>query len=185
MNKNILKAILVLAGITSVGCSSTKMVFNLNEEEKTRVLKNIELYLDAEPITVTSSFCNRSAGSINDFYSEGDYWWPDPQNPAGPYIRKDGLTNTENFNNHREALIRFSQISGALGSVYILTKDQKYVNQLALHLKAWFVDENTKMYPNLLYAQAIKGVATDRGIGIIDTIHLIEVAKAIQAIPYS
>jgi hypothetical protein len=38
------------------------------------------------------------------------------------------------------------------------------------------------MNPNLLYAQAIKGIATGRGIGIIDTIHLIEVTKAIQAI---
>jgi hypothetical protein len=33
------------------------------------------------------------------------------------------------------------------------------------------------MNPNLLYAQAIKGVATGRGIGIIDTIQLIEVIQ--------
>ena len=34
------------------------------------------------------------------------------------------------------------------------------------------------MNPSMLYAQAIKGVATGRGIGIIDTIHLVEVAQA-------
>jgi hypothetical protein len=182
MNKKILKAILVLAGITFVGCSITKMAFNLNAIEKSRVLKNADFYLDAEPETVTASFCSRSAGTHHDFYSEGDYWWPDEQNPDGPYIRKDGLTNPANFNNHREVLIRFSQISGALASAYILTKDQKYADKLALHLQAWFVNENTKMNPNLLYAQAIKGIVTGRGIGIIDTVHLIEVAKAIQAI---
>jgi hypothetical protein len=182
MNKKILKAILVLAGITFVGCSSTKMAFNLNAIEKNRVLKNADIYLDAEPETVTASFCSRSAGTNHDFYSEGDYWWPDPQNPDGAYIRKDGLTNPANFNNHREALIRFSQISGALASAYILTKEQKYADKLALHLQAWFVNENSKMNPNLLYAQAIKGIATGRGIGIIDTIHLIEVVKAVQAI---
>jgi hypothetical protein len=48
-----------------------------------------------------------------------------------------------------------------------------------------FVDENTKMNPNFLYAQAIKGVAKGRGIVIIDTIHLVEVVKAIQAIENS
>jgi hypothetical protein len=53
---------------------------------------------------------------------------------------------------------------------------------LAEHLKSWFVNEATKMNPNLLYAQAIKGVATGRGIGIIDTVHLVEVTKAIQSI---
>ena len=41
------------------------------------------------------------------------------------------------------------------------------------------------MNPNLLYAQAIKGVATGRGIGIIDTVHLVEVTKAIHAIENS
>jgi hypothetical protein len=38
------------------------------------------------------------------------------------------------------------------------------------------------MNPNLLYAQAIKGKVSGRGIGIIDTIHLVEVAKAIQVL---
>ena len=182
MVKQIYTGILVVIGITIIGCSNTKMAFNLNEIEKVRVLKNAELYFNAEPITVTSSFCSRSAGNSHDFYSEGDYWWPDINNPQGPYIRKDGMTNPDNFTAHREAMIRLSQITGALGSAYILTKDKKYAEQLAIHLRAWFINENTKMNPNLLYAQAIKGVATGRGIGIIDTIHLIEVVKAIQAI---
>src|SRR5262249_1699435 len=34
----------------------------------------------------------------------------------------------------------------------------------------------------LQYAQAIKGRATGRGIGIIDTIHLVEVARAVTTI---
>ncbi len=34
------------------------------------------------------------------------------------------------------------------------------------------------MNPSMLYAQAIQGVAPGRGIGIIDTIHLVEVAQA-------
>jgi hypothetical protein len=182
MKNLMLKAILLVTAFAYVSCSGNKMAFNLNELEKNRVLKNAEIYLNAEPLTVTASFCDRSAGSIHDFYSEGDYWWADPQNPNGPYIRKDGMTNPANFTAHRDALIRFSQISGALGSAYILTKDKKYADQLVLHLQAWFINENTKMNSNLLYAQAIKGIATGRGIGIIDTIHLIEVAKAIQAI---
>lgn len=185
MFKSIQICILLVIEISFLSCSSTKLTFNLNKIENTRVLRNAAFYLKEKPITVTSSFCERSAGTLHDFYSEGDYWWPDPAHPDGPYIRKDGMTNPDNFIVHREAMIRFSQISGALGSAYILTHDQKYANQLVLHLKAWFINEDTKMNPNLLYAQAIKGIATGRGIGIIDTIHLIEVAKAIQAIQNS
>ena len=185
MFKSIQICILLVIEISFLGCSSTKLTFNLNEIENSRVLRNAAFYLKEKPITVTSSFCERSAGTLHDFYSEGDYWWPDPAHPDGPYIRKDGMTNPDNFIVHREEMIRFSQISGALGSAYILTHDQKYADQLVLHLKAWFINEDTKMNPNLLYAQAIKGIATGRGIGIIDTIHLIEVAKAIQAIQNS
>jgi hypothetical protein len=41
------------------------------------------------------------------------------------------------------------------------------------------------MNPNLLYAQAIKGRSRGRGIGIIDTIHLVEVAQAIRVLERS
>jgi hypothetical protein len=185
MKKISLKVVVLLIGITTISCSNSKMAFNLNEIERSRVLKNAEDYLNESPETVTATNCVRSAGIRHDFYSEGDYWWPDEKNLEGPYIRKDGLTNPANFTSHREALIRFSQISGALASAYILTNDKKYSEKLALHLKAWFVNQDTKMNPNLLYAQAIKGVATGRGIGIIDTVHLVEVTKAIHAIENS
>lgn len=177
---------LVLVAISMLtSCANTKMAFNLNEIEKSRVIENAIIYLDEPPVTVTNSYCNRSAGTIHDFYSEGDYWWPDEKNPDGPYIRKDGYTNPANFTAHREALIRFSQICGAFASAYVLTKDEIYAKQLVLHLQAWFINQETKMNPNLLYAQAIKGVATGRGIGIIDTVHLVEVTKAIAAIENS
>ena len=185
MKKISLKVVVLFIGITAISCSNIKMAFNLNEIERSRVLKNADTYLNELPETVTTSFCDRSSGTHHDFYSEGDYWWPDEKNPNGPYIRKDGLTNPANFTAHREALIRFSQLSGALASAYVLTNDKKYADKLALHLKAWFVNQNTKMNANLLYAQAIKGVATGRGIGIIDTVHLVEVTKAIKSIENS
>jgi hypothetical protein len=179
------KALVLIVGISLLSCSSNKLAFNVKEIEKIRILTNADQYLTQLPITITSTTCNRSSGTNHDFYSEGDYWWPDEQNPTGPYIRKDGLTNPDNFTAHREALIRLSQISGALASAYVLTNDEKYAQQLSVHLRAWFINESTKMNPNLLYAQAIKGIATGRGIGIIDTVHLVEVTKAIQAIENS
>ncbi len=184
--KNISIRVLILFSWASLlSCSNLKMAFNLNEIERSRELENATIYILESPKTITSSFCERSSGNKHDFYSEGDYWWPDDKNPNGPYVRKDGLTNPANFTNHREALIHFSQLSGALASAYVLTNDKKYARKLAEHLKAWFVNEDTKMNPNLLYAQAIKGVATGRGIGIIDTVHLVEVTKAIHAIENS
>jgi len=144
-----------------------------------KILAEADQAMRELPVTVTSYACERSAGGKHDFYSEGDYWWPDPSHPDGPYIQRDGQTNPQNFVAHRHAMIRLSKIIGALASAYRITKDEKYVRPAMLHLKAWFADTTTMMNPSLLYAQAIKGRATGRGIGVIDTIHLIEVAQGI------
>ena len=143
------------------------------------ILNIAEENMSAPPVTITSFLAERSAGTLHDFYSEGDYWWPDTLNPEGPYIRRDGETNPDNFTAHRQAMIRFSQIVGNLTSAYLLTENPKYIEPILQHVRAWFVNPKTLMNPSLLYAQAIKGRATGRGIGIIDTIHLIEVVQSL------
>lgn len=135
--------------------------------------------LKSKPITVTAFHSERSAGGNHDFFSEADYWWPDASNPTGPYIQKDGQTNPANFSEHRLAMIRFSQMVGNLTSAYLLTKDNKFALKAIQHCKAWFVDTATKMNPSLLYAQAIKGKVTGRGVGIIDMIQMMEVAQSV------
>ncbi|WP_316767750.1 alginate lyase family protein [Pedobacter frigiditerrae] len=146
---------------------------------KKQILSEAAWAMKQKAVTVTAQSSSRSAGGKHDFFSEGDYWWPDPQNPTGPYIQKDGLTNPEIFVAHRLAMIRFSRIIGALASAYKLTGEKKYAIAAVVHLKAWFSDPATLMNPNLLYAQAIQGRFTGRGIGIIDTIQLMEVAQGI------
>jgi hypothetical protein len=159
--------------------------FDLREIERPRIMEKAARYLKEEPVTVTASHCSRSAGGKHDFFSEGDYWWPDPKNPDGPYIQRDGMSNPDNFVEHRHAMVRLNEISGTLASAYILTGDDKYARQAVKHLKAWFVDAETKMNPNLLYGQAVKGKATGRSTGVIDTIHLIEVSRAAQVLSKS
>ncbi|GAB3262187.1 hypothetical protein GCM10027347_27690 [Larkinella harenae] len=146
---------------------------------KPHILAEARWALQQPPVTVTAQTSPRSAGGKHDFFSEGDYWWPDSTQPQGPYVQRDGMTNPDNFVAHRQAMIRFSRIVGALTSAYVITRDEQYVRHAFRHLNAWFVDPATRMNPSLVYAQAIKGRATGRGIGIIDTIHLMEVAQSI------
>src|SRR5258705_11002686 len=156
--------------------------FGVATFDRSRVLKAANQYLKEPPITITASSSPRSAGGLHDFFSEGDYWWPDPQNPDGPYIQRDGMTNPNNFVDHRRYLMRLSVQVPALVAAWKLTKDPRYATHAFRHLKAWFIDEKTRMNPNLQYAQAIHGRFTGRGIGVIDTIHLVEVAQAIEVL---
>ncbi|HTX41989.1 MAG TPA: alginate lyase family protein [Acidobacteriaceae bacterium] len=150
--------------------------------DRSWVLAAARKYLDQEPRTITSVRAARSAGGLHDYYSEGDYWWPNPKDPSGPYIRRDGMSNPANFVAHRDLLIRLSIQMPALTTAWLLTGRRDFADHAVAHLRAWFVDPATRMNPNLEYAQAIHGRDTGRSIGIIDTVHLVEVAQAALAL---
>jgi len=146
--------------------------------DRERILRAANEYLTAPPITITASSSPRSKGGKHDYFSEADYWWPDPKNPAGPYIERDGYSDPQNFNDHRLALIRLSLIVPALTAAWLITQDKRYTERAAVHLRAWFLNADTRMNPSLDYAQAVWGRATGRCYGIIDTLHLVEVTRA-------
>lgn len=154
--------------------------FNVAEFDRKRVLAAADRYLSDAPVTVTAATSPRSAVGKHDFFSEGDYWWPDPKDPSGPYIRRDGMSNPDNFGAHRDALLRFSVEMPALMAACVLTHDARYSRKAIAHLRAWFLDPETRMNANLQYAQAIHGITPGRGTGVIDTLHLVEVARAVE-----
>lgn len=175
-----MKWLIILTGGLALAAPPVK--FDVAAFDRARVLKAADQYLKEQPITITASHSSRSAGGLHDFFSEGDYWWPDPKNPDGPYTQRDGMSNPGNFVDHRRYLMRLSVQVPALAAASKITHDARYSRHAALHLRAWFVDERTRMNPNLQYAQAIHGRFTGRGTGIIDTIHLVEVARAIETL---
>jgi len=190
-----MKPVAVILSLLLIACSSHKKLqqqqsstdyySQAKEVLREQTLKEAEWALQQEPITVTAETSPRSAGGKHDFFSEGDYWWPNPASPDSPYIQRDGMTNPDNFVAHRLAMIRFSKIVGALASAYVITHDTKYYQAALKHCNAWFLDTATRMNPNLLYAQAIKGRFTGRGIGIIDTIQLMEVVQGLMTMTES
>ncbi len=129
-------------------------------------------------MTITAYPTRRSAGKLHDFYSQADYSWPNPNDPNGPYINRDGQSNPENFDEHRKVMVAFSIQVPALTAAWILTGQSRYGRKACEHLRAWFVTSETRMNPNLEFAQAVQGVSTGRSYGIIDTLHLVEVARA-------
>lgn len=181
MIKAILISLLCLVFITKGTCQGS-LIQKVTKTLSKQVLLDANRAVQEEPVTVTSASCERSKGGKHDFFSEGDYWWPDSLHPNGPYIQRDGFTNPQNFTAHRLAMIRFSKLVGTLTSAYILTKNTKYSAAAIKHVKAWFIDTATLMNPSLLYGQAITRKVSGRGIGIIDMIQMVEVAQSITVL---
>jgi len=133
------------------------------------------------PFSVMDKPVTPPSGDKHDYMSRATYFWPDPSKPDGlPYIRRDGQTNPENrkITDHEE-FGRMCTAARALALAWYFTGKADYANRSALLLRTWFLDPATKMNPNLEFAQAIVGVNTGRGIGIIDTRPLVDAVDAI------
>ncbi|PZR30492.1 alginate lyase family protein [Caulobacter segnis] len=148
--------------------------------DRRRIINAADRYLREPPVTITAFPSARSPGGRHDYYSEADYWWPNPAAPQGPYVRRDGFSNPDKFTAHRDALIRLGVQIPALATAYRATREPRYAEHAERHLRAWFVAPATRINPQLEHAQAIIGVNTGRGIGVIDTLHLVEVARAVS-----
>ena len=163
--------------------ASSEFTLDVAAIDHDRILKAAEAALTIAPITITRFHAEHTAGGPNDFYSNGDYWWPDPTKPDGlPYIQRDGESNPNNFSRHRSAVRDLRDAVAALAAAYEITHDDRYAGKAAELLRVFFLDETTRMNPNLQYAQAIPGRSTGRGTGIIDGLHLAEVPLAIEAL---
>lgn len=176
------RILLIAASAALILCSCTSEVVNdpVGAPLRDHVIAQADADMNLVPVTVTSFPTPLSAGTIHDFFSQADYFWPDPDNPDGPYKERDGLTNPDNFVAHRKALNDMCIAVSNLASAWLLTGESKYSDAILPHIEAWFVNEDTRMAPNLKYSQAVVNGVTGRSWGVIDSIHLIEVAKALM-----
>lgn len=132
------------------------------------------------PWTVTADRPDGVEIDEHDYYSEAPYWWPNPENPGGPYIRKDGQTNPARFTENKSALNAMAEAVFTLGTAAYFLNDPRYARRAVRDIRVWFIDPTTRMNPNLEYSQAIRGTNLGRGAGIIDGRVLIRAVQGME-----
>jgi hypothetical protein len=124
-----------------------------------------------------------ASGDKHDYYSFPPYWWPDPTKKDGlPYIRKDGETNPDANSDatDKKRLVAMSNDVSNLALAWYFSQNPAYAQKAREQLMNWFINPQTRMNPNLQYAQAIPGINDGRGIGLIDSRALVDVIDAIE-----
>lgn len=170
-----------LFAMSAIAASTNRLVSAVAEFDRVRILRLANDALALKPPAITDHVSTNSAGGPHDFFSQADYFWPNPKTTNGlPYVSRDGETNPQNFEYHRMAMRDMKDAVAALAAAYALSGDDKYAAKAETLLRVFFLDEKTKMNPNLDYAQAVLGEYTGRSYGIIDTLHLAELPVAIQ-----
>ncbi|HTR42827.1 MAG TPA: alginate lyase family protein [Pseudomonadales bacterium] len=148
--------------------------------DQQRILLLAEKAMEMKPPAITYEIATNSAGGPHDFFSQADYAWPNATNQTGlPYVSHDGQSNPDVFTYHRMAMRNMKDAVAALAAAYAITGDDKYARKASQFIQVFFLDPKTRMNPNLQYAQAVLGGSTGEPYGIIDTLHLAELAVAV------
>lgn len=123
-----------------------------------RLLEQAEEALSSGPFSVTDKKHVAPSGDMRDYFSLSIYFWPDASSPDGrPYVPRDGEPNPEIFDYDRPRFEEFCRSVDTLAIAYAATGDERFAQKASALLRIWFVDEKTRMNPNMLFAQFIPG----------------------------
>ncbi len=145
-----------------------------------QAVKDADKAMRAEPHSVVEKAETPPSGDKHDWYSQAGYWWPDPANPTGSYIRHDGVKNPEKDDFTDESYLNHTvRAADTLALAYFLTGKEEYAAHAALLLRTWFLAPATAMNPNLKYAQFIPNKNIGRPAGIVSARQMPEAIDAL------
>ncbi|MDO6764094.1 MULTISPECIES: alginate lyase family protein [unclassified Agarivorans] len=137
-----------------------------------RLLEEAGYATKAGPFSVTDKGMTPPSGDKNDYLSISPYWWPDKNKADGlPWIRHDGKVNPASKTSETDSkrLGKFTRSVRALAIAYYFSQDEKYAETAIDYIRTWFLNPETRMNPNMNFAQGVPGRADGRRSGLIDS----------------
>jgi hypothetical protein len=140
-----------------------------------------ELEKEIDPVTNKTTL--PASGDIHDYHTLSSYYWPDPGKEDGlPWMYKDGEINPINYGpatDWERLKTMFSSLR-TLNLAFFFSEDKKYIRKAGMIVHAWFVDEKTKVNPNVDFGKAIPGKVSGTNFAIIDWTGIGSVITTIQ-----
>ncbi|STQ44597.1 Alginate lyase [Ewingella americana] len=141
------------------------------QEAYRQLLAAADKALEKPNLSVTDKGMTPPSGSKHDYLSLSAYWWADSSKPDGlPWVRKDGKVNPASKNDQSDGvrLADFTARVQNLTLAWYFSGEQKYADKAASLLRTWFINPETRMNPNLNFAQGVPGIAAGRNTGVLD-----------------
>lgn len=171
------------ATLATMVATAQNLLWDVSAIDAKGVVQSADKFCEMTPVAVTDKAVSRS-GNKHNFEALSIYLWPDPDNPDGPYITRDGQPNPEYKEYDLPRLEELVKRTGALSRAYYVTGDKKYYTAFCNQIDTWFLSRNTRMTPNFEYNQFIPGRNNGRGCsaGLIDAYHFVNILEAVRLV---
>ena len=173
--------------------AQTKKIFQSNEskgllgQEITKIIQEANKYLKTRPTSVMDKKEVPLSGNKHDFLSLTPYRWPNPNSQNGlPYVFRDGKTNPEIYKiPDKYNLDNMIVMTKILSLAYYFTDNPEYAKKPAELLRVWFLNEDTRMNPNLQFSEIIRGKSEPNPSGVIAGAYIPHLFDAISILENS
>ena len=132
------------------------------------IIENADTALENPAANVVDEGALPPSGDPHDYYSYSPYWWPNPENPDGPYIWRDGEVNPDRTTSDVSRIEAMVDRVTSLVPAWYFTGDVRYAESAVEQLRAWFLDPVTKMNPNVKFGQKRRGHNYNSPSGILE-----------------
>lgn len=153
----------------------------LNPDTVSSIKKSLTWSLKkVDPDLIITDKPSKFVRDTHNYVSLATYFWPNPDTEGGlPWIEKDGQRNPECDNYDLPKLQKLAESLRHLVMSYALDpQDEKYDTFTNL-VYNWFINQDTRMYPNFRYCQIGPGTNSNEGINSFESYFLLEVFEAI------
>lgn len=133
----------------------------LANERKT-IINRAERHI-SKPVQHITDKAKTISGNKHNYESMAIYYWPDPANPSGPYIVRDGERNPESDNYDGPLLNTYRNELLSIAKAYYLTSDKRFSDYANTMLCSWFINGSTMMAPNFDYGQFAPNIRNNTG----------------------
>lgn len=146
------------------------------------LIEEADSLLGVEPLSVMMKKKPSPAGDNHYYTSLARYFHPNPETRDGlPYVNRDGITNPEIALWDRNTLGETARRIGTLGLAWYFSGDERYAVKATELVRVWFLNKDTRMYPNFEYAQMVPGVNGGKGrsFGVLDGYSFVEMLDGV------
>ncbi|OIQ36466.1 MAG: hypothetical protein BM563_10835 [Bacteroidetes bacterium MedPE-SWsnd-G1] len=146
-----------------IAAGNPKFVASLEE-----IIKDADEWLEQDEVNVVDEGALPPSGDPHDYYSYSPYWWPNPEDPDGPYIWRDGEINPDrNTSDISRIEVMVKRVTSLVPAWYF-TNDDRYAKSAVEQLRTWFLDPAKKMNPNVQFGQKRRGHNYNSPSGVLE-----------------
>jgi Alginate lyase len=158
-----------------------------NSQIMKQFVKQADRILVQKPHSVLEKIELPPSGDKHDFLALAPYRWPNPEKTDGlPYIGHDGIVNPEIYEipdkKNFDEMIKMVKL---LSITYYITRNDTYAFKASELIRSWFLNEDTRMNPNLNYGELNRGIKQINPSGIMAGRNITDVLESIHLIKYS